>query len=151
MKINIYKQGGNLDGGYTMPGMTLTGPLLVTVTPTAGNHPVNKQYVDTASTELNAGNVAAGTLAAAHLPEYTGDISKFVGNTNITLHETGISPGEYTKVTVNSKGIITSGSVMSDTDLPDLSWNKSHWIDLIHSLVTVSLMVCQWEEPSPVN
>lgn len=124
MKINIYEQGGNLDGGYTMPGMTLTGPLLVTVNPTAGNHAVNKQYVDTAATNLNAENVNAGTLAASHLPEYIGDIAKFEGNTNITLRETGISPGEYTKVTVNSKGFITAGSVMSDTDLPDLSWNK---------------------------
>ena len=124
MKINIYEQGGNMDGGYTMPGMTLTGPLLVTVPPTAGNHAVNKQYVDTASTNLNASDVKSGTLAATHLPEYVGDIHKLEGNTNINLLETGISPGEYTKVTVNSKGFITAGSVMSDTDLPDLSWNK---------------------------
>ena len=87
MKINIYEQGGNLDGGYTMPGMTLTGRLLVTVNPTASNHAVNKQYVDTASMNLNAENVNAGTLAAAHVPEYIGDIDKFEGSTNINLRD----------------------------------------------------------------
>lgn len=34
------------------------------------------------------------------------------------------APGTYTKLTVNSKGIITGGTTLSATDIPNLDWSK---------------------------
>jgi len=48
------------------------------------------------------------------------------GTTSImlTLAEIGIAPGSYTKVTVNSKGLVYGYSALAELDIPDLSWSK---------------------------
>lgn len=48
------------------------------------------------------------------------------GNESITLtlSSTGVAAGTYPKVTVDVKGRVTAGSVLSATDIPSLPWSK---------------------------
>jgi hypothetical protein len=66
----------------------------------------------------NASNISSGTLAAARLPAFTGDVTTVAGSTATTLSNTGVAFGTYGSSTqiatfnVDAKGRITSaGSV----------------------------------------
>lgn len=70
-------------------------------------------------------------LATARTISATGDASWSVsfdgsGNvtSNITLANTGIVAGTYTKVTVNAKGLATVGDALAASDIPNLDWSK---------------------------
>lgn len=56
------------------------------------------------------------------IPTLNGDVTNN-GNT-VTLKNSGVTAGTYTKVTVNIKGIVTSGSSLSASDIPSLLANK---------------------------
>ncbi|WP_409479478.1 tail fiber domain-containing protein [Pseudobdellovibrio sp. HCB154] len=63
---------------------------------------------------------ASGTLAAARLPAFSGDISSTLGSSVLTLASvgSGISSGtQYTKVTVDGKGRVISGAQLSASDV----------------------------------
>jgi hypothetical protein len=45
------------------------------------------------------------------------------GNT-LSIADTGVTPGIYTKVTVNSRGQATSGGLLTETDIPSLGASK---------------------------
>lgn len=125
MKVNLYEQGGQLQsGGYTIPGMTLTGPLLLSGTVSSPSEAVHKQYVDTAMTNLDAANFVSGTIATARMPAFGGDITTAAGSTVLTLNVSGVIAGDYTKATVDAKGRVTTGLSLTQADLPNLSWSK---------------------------
>lgn len=58
----------------------------------------------------NASNMNAGILPTARLPAFTGDVVSDSGYNILTLALSGVGGGAYTKVVVNTKGIVTSGS-----------------------------------------
>lgn len=69
--------------------------------------------------------VAASKLATARTLALTGDATasgSFDGSANlsmaVTLANSGVTAGTYTKVTVNAKGLITGGAAMTYADLP---------------------------------
>ncbi|MEM4674760.1 MAG: hypothetical protein QXM12_00575 [Nitrososphaerota archaeon] len=72
------------------------------------------------------GNADTATkLATARTISLSGDASgsaSFDGSANatinVTLANSGVTAGTYTKVTVNSKGLVTSGSSLTASDLP---------------------------------
>jgi hypothetical protein len=58
----------------------------------------------------NASNISSGTLAKERLPSLTGDVTMTTGTNIVTLNDvSGLTPGAYTKLIVNSKGLATSG------------------------------------------
>lgn len=131
MKIRSYFNGGyNTEGGaggFINTGGNLTGPLYLTYTPTLPLHAVNKEYVDSvlSNIELSLDGFAQGGLPASSLPAYSGTVSNPEGSNNFTMESSGIYPGLYRKVVVNSKGIITSGTtLLSESDIPSLPWSK---------------------------
>ena len=124
MKVNLYDAGGTLDGGFTMPGMTLTGPLLLSGNVSSPLEAVHKQYVDTAATNLDAANIVSGTIATARLPGLTGDVTSSNNSNNVVLNLSGVIAGDYTKVTVDAKGRVTVGLSLTEADLPNISWSK---------------------------
>jgi len=124
MKVNLYEAGGRLEGGFTLPGMILTGPLLLSGNVTSPLEAVHKQYIDTAITNLNADHFTAGTIPIARMPAFTGDVSSSSGSNVIALNNSGVIAGDYTKVTVDAKGRITTGLSLTEADLPALSWDK---------------------------
>lgn len=74
---------------------------------------------------------AADKLADAHNIALTGDATgtaSFDGSADasiaVTLADTGVAAGTYTKVTTDSKGRVTAGAQLAVTDIPDLTLAK---------------------------
>lgn len=78
------------------------------------------------------GNAATATkLANARNIALTGDAAgsaSFDGSADInistTLANSGVAAGSYTKLTVNSKGLVTAGASLVASDIPSLDWSK---------------------------
>lgn len=70
-------------------------------------------------TALNADNIASGTLGAARLPAFTGDITTSAGSASTTLANSGVTAGTYgntttsVAITVDAKGRVTGISNQS--------------------------------------
>jgi len=60
---------------------------------------------------------ATGTLAIARLPSFSGDATIAAASNTIILSNSGVAAGTYTKVTVDSKGRVTSSSALASTDV----------------------------------
>ncbi|MFM5317357.1 tail fiber domain-containing protein [Aeromonas veronii] len=93
---------------------------------------VKKAY-DLAAAALPSGSNAASAtkLATSRTISTTGDATgsaSFDGTANaaiaLTLANSGVAAGTYTKVTVDAKGRVTSGSAMVAADIPNLDWSK---------------------------
>ena len=85
------------------------------------------------ATKNIGGNAATATqLATARTIGMTGDVTwtsaGFNGSANVTgeatLANTGVAAGTYPKVTVNAKGLVTSGVALTDADVPNLNASK---------------------------
>lgn len=59
----------------------------------------------------------SGSLAASQLPALTGDVTEAAGSGVTLLSSTGVTPGAYSKVNVDLKGRVTSGTQASFSDL----------------------------------
>ncbi|MGN4975631.1 hypothetical protein [Aeromonas caviae] len=82
-------------------------------------------------TALEGSAVSAGKLSTARALSLTGDATgsmNFDGSANasmaVTLANSGVTAGTFTKVTVDAKGRVTSGSAMVAADIPNLDWSK---------------------------
>ena len=65
---------------------------------------------------------AGATVNAAQMPAFTGDATSNAGTTTLTLANTGVPAGTYTKVTVNAKGLVGSGvASLAEADIPILT------------------------------
>lgn len=45
-------------------------------------------------------------------------------NVEVVLSDTGVTAGSYAKVTVDAKGRVTAGSVLTAADIPEIGWEK---------------------------
>ena len=59
---------------------------------------------------LNASVLTAGTLPAARLPGFTGDVTSSAGSAALTLASSGVTAGTYKSVTVDAKGRVTAAT-----------------------------------------
>ncbi|QDK36862.1 tail fiber domain-containing protein [Bdellovibrio sp. NC01] len=90
--------------------------------------PANKDYLKYNGTAFVNSPLAAsdlsGTIPAANLPAFTGDVTSSAGSTTLTLAAAGTA-GTYYKVTTDSKGRVTSGAAsLVAADIPSLDWAK---------------------------
>ena len=90
--------------------------------PTGGVTSVNGS---TGVVNIDLSNIP-GTLTVEKMPIYTtGDVVTNSVSKDLELKViNGLTAGSYSKVTVNTKGIITAGAQLAATDIPNLSWNK---------------------------
>jgi hypothetical protein len=58
----------------------------------------------------NAANITTGKLPLSVIPVFTGDITNSTSSTDILLKDVSVA-GTYNKITINSKGLVTSGSL----------------------------------------
>lgn len=124
MRIKTFTKGGYIDGGFTSGGGTMTGPLVLFGDPTKELEAATKQYVDTKTAAFSADKFTSGTLQAGRLPALGGDVVSTTGSNNISLKNSGVSAGVFTKVTVNAQGLITAGGSLTEADIPALDWSK---------------------------
>ena len=96
-------------GAFVSTVVTGTAPLTVASTTLVTN--LNAQYLNgqLGGYYQNAGNLNAGTLLAARLPAFTGDVSSTVGTVGLTLASVGTA-GTYRSVTTDAKGRVTAGT-----------------------------------------
>jgi len=88
-----------------------------------------KAYADSAS---SSGNAATATkLQTARTISLSADATgstSFDGSANadivVTLANSGVTAGTHTKVTVNAKGLVTTGANLDATDIPTLTASK---------------------------
>lgn len=124
MRFKILKQGGYAGGGISDAGGAMNGPLVLSSNPTAPLQAATKGYVDSALGALNGASLITGTVPVERLPAFTGDITNTVGTGVFTLANSGVTPSTYPKVTVDAKGRVTNGYLLSQNDLPALDWNR---------------------------
>jgi trimeric autotransporter adhesin len=78
----------------------------------------------TAGTGLDGGTITtAGTISIAN-QGVTSDKIADGAVTAAKLADSPVTPNTYTKVTVSEKGLVTSGSSLIQSDIPDLNWSK---------------------------
>lgn len=105
-------------------GGVLTLPLLLASgTPTNPLEAVTKQYVDSKLDSIDAADLT-GVFFPARLPALSGTDVSSAGGGVVTLSNTAVVPGTYTKVTVDAKGRVTAGSFLTAGDIPNFSWTK---------------------------
>ena len=121
---NIFLGGGltgstaSFSGQITSTVVVGTAPLVVTSTTLVSN--LNSQLLNgqLGGWYQDASNLSAGTLLAARLPAFTGDVASTAGTVGLTLANSGATAGTYTKVTVDVKGRVTAGAALASADLP---------------------------------
>jgi len=85
----------------------------------------NAQGMITAATALVAGDLPTSTTSAKGAVQITAGGGLTVsGSGGLTTSTSGISAGTYTKVTVNTKGVATAGTVLVASDIPSLDASK---------------------------
>jgi phage-related tail fiber protein len=65
------------------------------------------------TTTVNASLLTTGTLAKERLPAFAGDVTASPGTGTLSLKPSGVSAGTYNSVTVDAKGRVTAGSIIS--------------------------------------
>ena len=125
MRLNLYNQLGNnlADNVNAVITGTVNGALTLVGDPTQPLEAATKQYVDSVFNNLNASKIT-GSLVIARMPAFTGDAVSGAGTASFTLSNTGVTAGEYAKVTVGTKGRVTAGSQLTTADIPALDWSK---------------------------
>ena len=125
MRYNIYENGGAVEGLVTISGMTVTGYITLRGDPIDRMEAVSKQYVDFLASTVRSNNVLSGTFNKAQLPAFTGgQVTSVAGNNVLAITPTGVAPNTYTKITVGVNGLVTSGSNLTPTDIPSISFSK---------------------------
>lgn len=76
--------------------------------------------------ELDAVHTAIDAEGTYITGEMLNDSSSLgiVQSTGLSLVNSGVLAGTYPKVTVDAKGRVTAGSVLSPSDLPNISWSQ---------------------------
>lgn len=124
MKFKIFRSGGYSNTGISTEGGQSNGPLIMFGDPVAPLQTSTKRYVDNRYDNLNASDFASGVIPTNKLPILGGDIITEEGSNVISLKNTGVIAGTYTKVNVNSKGLVTNVASLTESDIPNLSFIK---------------------------
>lgn len=124
MRYNTYDNGGAVEGLVSISGMNATGYVILKGDPIGPLEAASRQYVLFKASSIKASSIVSGVLNKNRLPEFSGAANIVAANNVISLSDSGVLPGTYTKVTVNSAGIVTSASNLVSSDIPPINWNK---------------------------
>ena len=126
--INPIVVGNNdprLTGNLLLTGGTMTGTLTLSSNPVNPLEAATKQYVDSKQVSLTSlSDVLLTPLITGQILSYNGTKWVNINNTSSTSLPDIIVPSTATKVTFNTKGLITSSSGLLATDIPNLNWTK---------------------------
>lgn len=113
---------------YSFLGITEQGgeiPLALTLAqnPVQPLEAATKAYVDFMATNIDAAKIT-GIFPLGRLPIFDGVDVYSTGMGVFTLRNTTVSPGTYTKVTVDVKGRVTAGGNITEAEIPSFSFAK---------------------------
>lgn len=113
---------------YSFLGITEQGgeiPLALTLcqNPVQPLEAATKAYVDFMATNIDASKIT-GIFSLGRLPNFDGLDVYSTGMGVFTLRNTSVSPGTYTKVTVDAKGRVTAGGSVTEAEIPSFSFAK---------------------------
>ena len=103
MRIKSYENGGYKKKDDISSGGAMTGPLyLYGQPPEKDMEAITKQYVDSMLSSFSADKFTSGVLSISRLPGFAGDITSSNGSNVLSLKKNIVSPGIYSKITVNN-------------------------------------------------
>lgn len=98
--------------GFLIPNNQLNDPKVI----------IRKKYLDDVFAGLSTDSITSGYLHPDTIKfNFTGDVKP--GSGSQVLIDRTVNAGTYCKVTVDAKGLVTLGSTLYDTDIPDLNWS----------------------------
>lgn len=124
MNYTIFKRGGYALNTIGITGGETSGSIFLSRDPIGALEAVTKNYADSSLYTINAGSFTSGLVPIRALPAFAGDITKDAGKDFIKLTPTGVGPGAYTKVSVDSKGRVTAGGSLVESDIPTIPFSK---------------------------
>ena len=123
MRVNMGRE-GRTSSSLSANGGSMLGALILANGPTQPLEAATKYYVDSTFANLNANNILDGVLPISSLPGFTGDATSPQGSNVITLANLGVTPGSYAKIIVDTKGRVTGNDILTESDIPTISWEK---------------------------
>lgn len=120
----------NTDYGTSETGGVVkssSGPNKVTIE-SDGTMTMGKANSAVQADSANTANQLATGQTISVSGDATGTSAAFNGTSGVTipisLSETGVGAGTYTKVTVDEKGRVTEGATLAESDIPNISYTK---------------------------
>lgn len=104
-----------LGNGVLMPSIAGSGTRMVTV---AADGALSNAAIPTGYTDEQAQDAVGGILADSAEIDFT--YNDGTPSISAVLIATGVTPGTYTKLTVDNKGRVTSATTLSASDIPNL-------------------------------
>lgn len=104
-----------LGNGVLMPSIAGSGTRMVTV---AADGALSNAAIPTGYTDEQAQDAVGGILSDSAEIDFT--YNDGAPSISAVLIATGVTPGTYTKLTVDSKGRVTSATTLSASDIPNL-------------------------------
>lgn len=123
MRIKVAGKSSYSFLGVTEQGGEIPLPLILVQNPVQPLEAATKSYVDFMATHIDADNIT-GIFRLGRLPNFDGLDVYSAGMGVFTLRNTTVSPGTYTKVTVDEKGRVTAGSNITEAEVPPFSFAK---------------------------
>ena len=123
MKFKTYVKGGNFLTNFSSPGVRLKDYISLVKKPDSGDWAIRKDEADELFQSLPSSALKSGTLPGSTFTSLIGGDLTALSNTAVRLSHT-TPQGTFSKVSVNAKGLIYNGSVVSASDIPDLDWGK---------------------------
>ena len=113
-------------GGLTVDNLGALSITNAITAATVSGITFNEQGLITATTALVAGDLPAATattIGAVSIPVSSAPLA--ISATGIlSIADSGVTAGEYTKVTVTDQGFVTDGASLVEADIPDLAATK---------------------------
>lgn len=123
MKLKIYKNGGIGLEDMSAPGGNLINFVSLCEDISSQDYAASKSYVDSCFSGFSTDILTTGNIpGSSFVSLISGDLSaSSVSSVNL---KSIITAGDYSVVTVNSKGLITDGRSLVSDDLPSIDWSK---------------------------
>lgn len=104
-------------------GGVVDGPLILFNNPVGLMDAATKEYTDSIYIRLNADSLKTGVLSEHNIPFFTGDAINTTSSLILSLISRGIPPGDYAKIIVNAKGIVTGIDTLVPADIPTVDFS----------------------------
>lgn len=123
MKFKTYIRGGNFLRNFSSMGGRVNNFISLKVGPPAGDWAIRKDETDAVFQNLSCSAVTSGTFPSATFASLIGGDLSALSSTTVKLKHTSLH-GTFSKISVNTKGLVDGGFPITASDVPSLDWAK---------------------------